>query len=61
MLVEVEYWIATYHGRVRLNASEDEEDATLVARAKAKLRRESPTSLPMYYERYAVHRTVEDA
>ena len=59
MLIEVEYWIGTYHGRIPLNGSEGDSEEYLIARAKQVIRtRCGGFPLGLYYEKYKVHRAV---
>jgi hypothetical protein len=52
-MFEVEYWVADYHGTVRVVAGEDAEREHVVALAKRQIFRHGPPA-PMYYERYEV-------
>ena len=54
MIAKVKYQIATYSGTVVVNCSPDDENETIIARAKEKLRKQSGGSLPYGYESFEV-------
>lgn len=54
MLVKVNYQIGCYSGSVYVNADEDDENETIIARAKSKLQKD--ILMPMYYSSFKVER-----
>jgi len=52
-LATVKYQIATYSGEVTVNCSEDDDNETIIARAKSQLRRRSG-ELPFGYQSFDV-------
>ncbi len=55
-MVKVEYWVATYHGTVEVNAEDDDEDAVIIARAKRRLKLDTTPFAGLRYERFVVLR-----
>jgi len=53
-LVKVKVQYGCYKGDVYVNASEDDDNDTIVARAKANLRKRGLLTLSMAYESYEV-------
>jgi hypothetical protein len=52
----VKYQVATYSGFVSVRVSEDDDNDTIIAKAKAKLRRQSGGTLPFGYQSFKIVR-----
>jgi hypothetical protein len=52
--VNVKYQVATYSGVISVRVSDDDDNATIVAKAKAKLRRQAGGTLPFGYQHFKI-------
>ncbi len=56
MLYTVRYVIGSYNGEVLVNETNDADDETIIAKARNRIKCDSPTHLPMVSERWEVIR-----
>lgn len=54
MIATVKYQVATYSGEVQVNCDENDEDESIIAKAKRILTQRSGGSLPYGYESWQV-------
>ena len=53
-IATVKYQYGTYSGTITVNADEDDDNETIIAKAKAQMRRKGYFTLSMAYESYKV-------
>jgi len=54
--VTVKYQVATYSGVITVRVREDDDNATIIAKAKAQLRRQSGGHWPLGYQHFKIQR-----
>jgi hypothetical protein len=60
MIAIVKYRVATYEGEIQVNCNENDENDSIIARAKARVTRESGGYLPFGSESWKVIDRVEE-
>lgn len=59
-LATVQYQIATYSGTIDVNIGDDDDENTIIARAKAHLIRKSGGSLPYGYQHFQILKIINE-